>query len=85
MAAKIPPPIFDVDDSAELENEIEAILGARADLVPSVRKIVESGESKPVAKRALELLAASLEQSETYDPNRNPSVALEAAKAAVAD
>ena len=83
MASKEPQPIFDVDDSAELEEEIESILGARADLVPSVRKIVESGESKPVNRRALELLAASLQDSETYDPNRNPVVALGAAKAEV--
>lgn len=83
-AKKTPPPVlFDVDDSAELEEEIEAILGERADLVPSVRKIVESGESKPINKRALELLAASLTESEAYDPNRNPMVALDAAKSEV--
>lgn len=82
--SKTPPPVFDVDDTAELEDEIEAIIGARADLVPSVRKIIESGEPKPVAKRALQLLAASLEaEPGTFDPNRNPTVALEAARAEV--
>lgn len=84
MATKQPPPVhFDVDDAAELEEEIEAIISERADLVPSVRKIVESGEPKPVNKRALELLATSLEATESFDPNRNPNVALEAAKAEV--
>ncbi len=85
MAPKQPPPIFDVDDSSELEAEIEAIIGARADLVPSVRKIVESGESKDVARRALQLLAAALADPSTPDPNRNPTVALDAARAEVGD
>lgn len=80
---KQPLPTFDEDDAAELEEQIDAILTDRVDLEPSVRKIVESGESKPVNRRALELLAASIEPSEGYDPNRNPSVALDAAKAEV--
>lgn len=83
MAPREPKPIFDVDDSNELEEEIEAIIGERADLVPSVRKIVESGEPKPVARRALELLAASLADPDTPGPNRNPLVALDAARAEV--
>ncbi len=83
MAPKAPKPIFDVDDTAELEEEIEAIISTRADLVPSVRKIIESGESKDVARHALKLLAAALADPAAGDPNRNPSVALDAAKAAV--
>lgn len=82
MAPKAPKPVFDVDDTAELEEEIEAIIGTRADLVPSVRKIIESGEPKPVAKHALQLLAAALADPEAGDPNRNPTVALDAARAA---
>jgi hypothetical protein len=83
MVTKQPKPIFDTDDSSELEEEIEVILGTRADLVPSVRKIIESGEPKPVAKRALQLLAAALADPTTPDPNRNPAVALDAARAEV--
>lgn len=83
MAPKQPPPIFDVDDTNELEAEIEAIIGARADLVPSVRKIIESGETKDVARRALQLLAAALADPSSPDPNRNPTVALDAARSEV--
>lgn len=82
-ATKQPKPVFDSDDSAELEDEIDAIVGSRADLVPSVRKIIESGESKAVAKRALQLLAAALADPTNPDPNRNPTVALDAARAEV--
>lgn len=85
MAPKQPKPIFDIDDSSELDEEIEAIIGSRADLVPSVRKIIESGEPKPVARRALQLLAAALADPATPDPNRNPTVALDAARAEVGD
>ncbi len=82
-ATKQPKPVFDTDDTAELEEEIDAVMGTRADLVPSVRKIIESGEPKPVAKRALQLLAAALADPTNPDPNRNPTVALDAARTEV--
>jgi len=84
-----PPPTFDPDDSSELEEEIEAVLGTRPDLVPSVRKIIEAGEPKPVASHALKLFAAALAQANedpsAPNPNRNPAKALEAAKEAVGE
>ena len=83
--ALAPPPTFDPDDSSELEDEIEAIVGPRPDLVPSVRKIIEAGEPKAVAKVALtyfaEALALASEDPSAPNPNRNPAKALEAAKA----
>ncbi len=85
--ALAPPPTFDPDDSSELEDEIEAVIGARPDLVPSVRKIIEAGEPKPVASHALKLFAAALAQAaedpSLPNPNRNPATALGAAKVAV--
>ena len=61
----------------------EQVQSPNAFIYSAMISACEKARGRAEWKRALELLATSLEATETFDPNRNPTEALEAAKAEV--
>ena len=62
------------EDASALHRSAHTILTQRADVLPSIERILGAGLPDDVAMRALDLFQHSL--SASRDPNRDPRVAM---------